>query len=148
MRKVAGPFESWFDFYFFCYFQFSFKRLFEDERRRGREAYKRLKKYSPALRTTETRNIIKQMDVKKRFRQTEFGISAGLPFFSCRCIQSTNAGISTPARLSRTMFGAWRMLVLLLAVTLDEACQCCTSNSHESHRLHTLEHRISAQDKH
>jgi hypothetical protein len=87
------------------------------------DSYKRLKKYSPQLSTTDTKKSMMQVDAKGMLRQTEFGMSAGLLSFVCRAIQNGKAGMSKTAIARRTMFWTWVMCDLLLAVTLEKASQ-------------------------
>jgi hypothetical protein len=74
-----------------------------------KDSYKRLKKYSPQLSTTDTKKSMIQVDAKGMLRQTEFGMSAGLFSFVCRAIQTGKAGMSMTAIATRTIFWTWVM---------------------------------------
>lgn len=65
------------------------------------------------------------IDVNSIFRQREFGISAGFPRFSWKCIQTTNDAASTVAKVNSTILLAWWMLDkeperMLFAVALEQ----------------------------
>ncbi|KAI4109488.1 MAG: hypothetical protein L6R37_000463 [Teloschistes peruensis] len=55
---------------------------------------KRLQNHSIPLRTAQESSTVMQMDEKVGLFHREFGISAGLLFFSWRPIQNTNTGIN------------------------------------------------------
>lgn len=56
---------------------------------------------SIALKTPQTTKTPTQMTLKMRFRQREFGITAGRPSFSCRPTQSINEGMRATPRTNR-----------------------------------------------
>ena len=56
------------------------------------ETYNRVVKYPKGLNAPQVRKTEIQLQVKAVFFQIEFGMIAGFPRFSCRCIQYTNAG--------------------------------------------------------
>jgi hypothetical protein len=82
-------------------------------KKRGRgvksiNSYNRVAKYPNDLKAPHVRKTAKQLTVKADCLHIEFGMMAGLPRRSCRCIQSANAGIKAIAIARVAIFvGSW-----------------------------------------
>lgn len=85
----------------------------------GEGAYNKVVKYPNGLKAPQVRNTEIQLQVKAVFFQMEFGITAGLPRFSWRCIQYTNAGKRERAMESMAMLAGSLMLDELPVITLS-----------------------------
>lgn len=72
--------------------------------------YKRLRIVSIPFKTAQDSRTIIQTEAKAVFFHREFGIKAGLPFFSRQFIQIQNTGIIIPAAQSKTIFSGVLML--------------------------------------
>ena len=96
-------------------------------------SYNRVAKYPNGLKAPHVRKTATQLTVNADCFHIEFGMIAGLPKRSCRCIQKANAGIRAMA-IERVaiLAGSW-MLDELPVITLpsNEPHLTCGSSSHK-----------------